>query len=319
MVLRLLTILLSSWITTPLVLLFAQAHHFANLDVIKTVLLTLAAQTPLLVLFNECVTPSYLKMNRATPTWLITLASAAQGITIYLALLLSGHNGVAPITIIATVLATCSSVITLTEAERVNYAALTGALSYKRSIALGSIPSTILLLLYLGYYYLLPGVHSAWLLLHLILPALIYVSISKGLPKPSQHADHTGKAPVLMFSLAALVLLALTATNVQIRKELSENVPQYSSFILAALNLLSSVFLTFSRVNHIRRNTHDTGQFSIPSILPTLLVTGAIAAIPFSHNLAITTLKFLLIQATLIHALLKIRIIWHKGTHYNVP
>jgi hypothetical protein len=317
MLLRLLTILFSSWATTPLVLLFAQANHFANIEVIQTILLTLVAQTPLLVLFNECVTPSFIKHDLATPVGLIAGTAIAQAITIYIALIFSGHDAHEPFILIATALATGSSVITLTQSERVNYAALTGKLSYRNSLALGCVPSTILLILYFSYQYLLKPDQHGWLLLHLILPALVYRTISKNLPKPPRKSHHIGRKQILLFAFAALILLAITAINVQVRKDLSVKLPQYSSIILAALNILSSIFLTFSRVNHIKSGATNVATFKYRSIGPAILASIFVAVTPASSSLTITALKFLVLQAALIHALTKLRGIWQEEAHYN--
>lgn len=317
MLLRLLTILFSSWATTPLVLLFAQVNHFANIEVIQTILLTLAAQTPLLVLFNECVTPSFIKHDLATPARLITGTVVAQAITIYIALLFSGQGAQEPFVLIATALATWSSMITLTQSERVNYAALTGKLSYRNSLALGCLPSTILLLVYFIYQHLLKPDQHGWLLLHLILPALVYQRISKNLPKPPKQSHHIGRKQILLFAFAALILLAITAINVQVRKDLSVNIPQYSSIILAALNILSSIFLTFSRVSHIKGGATNVTTFEYRSVTPSILASILVAVTPASPSLIVTALKFLVLQAALIHALTKLRGIWQEGAHYN--
>lgn len=313
MLIRLLTILFSSWITTPLVLIFAHAHGFANIDTIQLILITQAAQTPLLVLFNECATPSYIKQNSATPKTLIAGTTIAQFFIIYLSLTYSGRDPISPLTFIATILATASSVITLFEAQRVTYAALTGGLSFRASLSLGVIPSTALLALYFAHYYSFGTGHQEWLILHLILPALVYRHISAKLPAPPNADTQPSRDLAIKSIFAGVMLLVLTATNVQTRSDLGETIPEYSSFILAALNISASLFLTISRVNHIKSGANSTENFTYTSVLPALGASALIAMAPSSSATSVTILKFLILQAALIYALIKFRAIWQQS------
>lgn len=310
MLFRLLTILFSSWITTPLVLIFAQTHGFANIDAIQLILITQAAQTPLLVLFNECTTPNYIKQNLRTPHALVFGATTLQFAIIYSSLLLSGRSLNDELTLFAALLATTSSFITLTEAQRVTYAALIGKLSFRESLGLGTVPSVALLALYLFHYYYFDGTNQEWLLLHLVLPALVYRRISSRLPTPPSIGDRPSMDLVAKSMFAGICLLALTAINVQIRAELGETVPQYNSIILAGLNITSSLFLTVSRVNHIKR-PHDLGEkFTFKSVIPTLLLSILISLAPSIDTAFLSLAKFLALQALLIFALIRFRSIW---------
>lgn len=272
-------------------------------------LLTLAAQTPLLLLFNECVTPSYIKYNAIVPPILIGGTIALQASTIYFALLFCGKNAFAPNVFAATALATWSSLITLIQAQKVMAAAVTGKLSFLRSFALGAIPSTILLLLYTTYDYIIDGGFQEFLLLHLILPALVYKVISQGLPGPMKHLEKPDRRLLQLTAIAGLMVMLLTAINVQVRAELGASVPHYNSIILGTLNIASALFLTFAKAAHLESET-ESAPFSFWSVLPATAISVLIAAAPTTASPTLATLKFLILQFAFVHALIKLRSIW---------